>query len=125
MKKFLFIFTGLSGLISVAMGAVAAHALQATFPPERIATITKASEYQILHTLVLLAIALSSVQFTRSLKFAAVFFCAGIILFSGSLYAYVFTEIHALVYITPFGGLSFMAGWLAICLHGFAASKIK
>jgi uncharacterized membrane protein YgdD (TMEM256/DUF423 family) len=38
-------------------------------------------------------------------------FLAGIILFSGSLYALVFTGISALGIITPLGGTAFIVGW--------------
>lgn len=120
MKKFLFIFIGLSGFIAVLMGAAAAHWLQTSLSPERIATIGKASEYQIYHTLALLALA-SYVP--EKFKTASILFCTGIILFSGSLYAHAFTQIHALVYLTPLGGISLIAGWLAIFLHGLRRSN--
>jgi len=45
-------------------------------------------------------------------------FCAGVVLFSGSLYVLAITGVRALGAITPFGGLSFIAAWLllAFCL---------
>jgi uncharacterized membrane protein YgdD (TMEM256/DUF423 family) len=36
------------------------------------------------------------------------------VLFSGSLYALVLTGVRGLGAITPFGGLLFLAGWLAL-----------
>ena len=47
---------------------------------------------------------------------AAVFMLAGIILFSGSLYALTLTGTKWLGIITPFGGLCFLIAWLT---HGF------
>lgn len=85
------------------MGAVAAHALHDILPPDKIDTITKAAQYQMYHSIVLLALAFNASAFSRTIKTAAVFFCTGIILFSGSLYGHVFTQIHAFVYITPLG----------------------
>jgi uncharacterized membrane protein YgdD (TMEM256/DUF423 family) len=38
----------------------------------------------------------------------------GILLFSGSLYALALTEVRKLGIITPFGGLAFLAGWIAL-----------
>jgi uncharacterized membrane protein YgdD (TMEM256/DUF423 family) len=38
---------------------------------------------------------------------------AGIVVFSGSLYALALSGIRALGAITPLGGLAFIAGWLA------------
>jgi len=47
----------------------------------------------------------------------------GIVLFSGSLYAYGFTGLRWLGAITPFGGLGFLIGWLALALGAGAAVK--
>jgi uncharacterized membrane protein YgdD (TMEM256/DUF423 family) len=38
-------------------------------------------------------------------------FTAGIVLFSGSLYALTMTGVTSLGAITPLGGLAFLAGW--------------
>ena len=42
---------------------------------------------------------------------AAILFIAGIVLFSGSLYAMSLSNVRALGAITPLGGLCFLAGW--------------
>jgi uncharacterized membrane protein YgdD (TMEM256/DUF423 family) len=49
---------------------------------------------------------------------AAWLFMAGILLFSGSLYAMTFgpDEWRKLGMITPLGGLAFIAGWLALAV---------
>ena len=39
-------------------------------------------------------------------------FIAGIVIFAGSLYALVLTDIGILGAITPIGGLLFLTGWL-------------
>ena len=45
--------------------------------------------------------------------YGAVMVCfgLGILLFSGSLYAYALSGVRALGMITPIGGLLFLAGW--------------
>jgi uncharacterized membrane protein YgdD (TMEM256/DUF423 family) len=43
-----------------------------------------------------------------------VLFVVGVVLFSGSLYAMTLTDQRWLGAITPLGGLSFIAGWLAL-----------
>lgn len=45
---------------------------------------------------------------------AAAFFTAGILLFSGSLYALVLSGKRALGAVTPIGGLLLTAGWIAL-----------
>jgi uncharacterized membrane protein YgdD (TMEM256/DUF423 family) len=55
-------------------------------------------------------------------RWSAYAFLAGIVLFSGSLYAFALTVIRPLVYITPFGGAAFLTGWVLLAL---AASRTK
>jgi uncharacterized membrane protein YgdD (TMEM256/DUF423 family) len=52
-------------------------------------------------------------KFTHSWWLNGAGYCllAGIILFSGSLYALSLSELRFLGMITPFGGLSFLLGW--------------
>jgi uncharacterized membrane protein YgdD (TMEM256/DUF423 family) len=65
----------------------------------------------------------------KLLKWSGIFFIAGIILFSGSLY--ILTAIKAAVVpgynwvgaITPVGGLCFIGGW--ICLFLGISKKVK
>jgi uncharacterized membrane protein YgdD (TMEM256/DUF423 family) len=52
---------------------------------------------------------------------AAVFFLAGIVLFSGSLYVLAFTGMRAVAFVTPFGGVAFLVGWVALA---WAATKL-
>jgi uncharacterized membrane protein YgdD (TMEM256/DUF423 family) len=44
------------------------------------------------------------------------FIFAGIILFSGSLYALSLTGISKLGIITPFGGTAFIVGWILLAI---------
>jgi uncharacterized membrane protein YgdD (TMEM256/DUF423 family) len=43
-------------------------------------------------------------------------FLAGILLFSGSLYALALSGIRSLGMLTPFGGLAFIAGWACLAV---------
>ena len=52
---------------------------------------------------------------------AAIAFLAGIVLFSGSLYLLALGGARGLAFVTPVGGLAFLAGWL---LLGAAAFKL-
>jgi uncharacterized membrane protein YgdD (TMEM256/DUF423 family) len=45
---------------------------------------------------------------------AARCWCAGIGLFSGSLYLYAVGGPHFLVFVTPLGGVTLLAGWLMV-----------
>ena len=72
-------------------------------------------QYQQLHALALLAVALLlQRQADRLLTMSGGFFVAGMLLFSGSLYALTLTGIGKLGIITPLGGVAFMLGWLLL-----------
>jgi len=118
MQKMLWIFIGISGFVAVLMGAAAAHWLAATMETADILRIEKAATYQMYHTLALLVLASCCSMQSRCIKTSALCFAAGIIFFSGSLYAYSVTHLHGLVFITPIGGISFMLGWLALTVYG-------
>ena len=108
----------LSGLLSVLIGAFAAHILEALLSPQRMDTLDTAVKYQIFHTLALFGIVCvdDKILVLRWKKYAAVFFLLGIILFCGSLYLLIATNISKLGMITPFGGMAFIAGWAMLFL---------
>jgi uncharacterized membrane protein YgdD (TMEM256/DUF423 family) len=68
----------------------------------------KAVIYHFVHTLALLALSVRP----RVPAGPAWLFTAGIVLFSGSLYAFAAWRTGFLVMLTPLGGLCFLAGWL-------------
>lgn len=108
----------LSGLLSVLIGAFAAHILEASLSPQRMDTLDTAVKYQIFHTLALFGIVCvdDKILVLRWKKYAAAFFLLGIILFCGSLYLLIATDISKLGMITPFGGMAFIAGWAMLFL---------
>ena len=55
---------------------------------------------------------------TRGVACAAWLFVAGIVLFSGSLYALALTGARALGVVTPVGGVAFLAGWAGAVAWG-------
>lgn len=112
-KVFWLKFVALNGVLSVLLGAFAAHGLEDQLSDRYMGTFRTAVLYHFLHTLALLAvISLSDHLAKASLcHWAAVSFAAGIMLFSGSLYLLVLTNTPALGMVTPVGGLAFIAGW--------------
>ena len=106
-----------SGLIAVALGAFAAHALKARLDAQLLATFETGARYQMYHALALLAVGLLSEQASsRLLTASGVLFVAGTLLFSGSLYALALTGTRWFGAITPFGGVAFVIGWLCLAL---------
>ncbi len=101
--------------LGVAMGAFGAHALSGSLTERQLSIYETAAKYQLYHALALLALGLWVGQNSANVGFASEWagwaFSAGIILFSGSLYALALTDIKILGAITPIGGLSLLAAW--------------
>lgn len=107
------------GLTGVAAGAFGAHALRSRLPADLLAVFETGARYQMYHALALLAAALIASRATSGAATAAGWlFTAGIVVFSGSLYALALTGVRVLGAITPIGGVCFMAGWIALALAG-------
>ena len=111
-------YGALSAGIGVALGAFAAHALRELLPPDAAAMFDTGVRYQMYHSLALLATGLAGkfwgVERPAAFLNAARLFGAGIVLFSGSLYALSLTGRAWIGVITPVGGLCFVAGWLTL-----------
>src|SRR5688572_29480679 len=106
------------GGIGVALGAFGAHALKAMLTQTgRLETFELAVRYEFYHAFALLVTGMLQ-QFIASkfLKTAAVFFLAGSILFSGSLYLLCFTNNTLFAMLTPFGGVLLILGWLFLAM---------
>jgi len=119
--KIAFLFAAFAGALGVVLGAFGAHALRGSIEPRLIETFQTAVQYQLIHALALLLVSLTMGWLGQSLLFeiSAYAFMAGIILFSGSLYGLVLTEMKWLGPVTPLGGLSLIVGWLALLVGGF------
>lgn len=116
--KIFIVLGSLNAFMSVALGAFGAHGLKYKVPPELLVTWEKAVDYQMYHALALLVIAICIKLWpdVRRVRTAGFLLLMGIILFSGSLYALVLTEIRPLGMITPVGGIAFLWGWLLLAL---------
>ena len=111
---------GISGGLGVALGAFGAHGLRGRVEERLLETFQTAVQYQMIHTLALLIVAIMMLQSGRNLTLdiAAGAFVVGIFLFSGSLYGLVLTDMRWLGPVTPLGGLCFIAGWAALVAAG-------
>jgi uncharacterized membrane protein YgdD (TMEM256/DUF423 family) len=112
----LFVALGaISALVAVAAGAFGAHALRDRLAPDMLSGFEVGARYHMYHALALLGVAWASTRWPgAATTWAGGLFVAGIVLFSGSLYALALTGIRPLGAITPLGGVCFLAGWLAL-----------
>ena len=103
--------------LGVAAGAFGAHALRGRLPEDMLQVFETGARYQLIHALALVGVALAEAQFAgRALTIAGWMFVAGILLFSGSLYALASTQVRAWGAVTPLGGVCFLAGWIALAI---------
>ena len=107
-----------AALLAVAMGAFGAHALRGALTADMMAVYHTAVNYHMWHALGLGLVAMLSLHYPQSLllRWAGWLMCAGIVLFSGSLYALSISGIKWLGAITPLGGSAFLIAWLLLAL---------
>jgi uncharacterized membrane protein YgdD (TMEM256/DUF423 family) len=99
--------------LAVGLGAFGAHGLRDLLARNNTAAIwEKAVFYHFIHAVMLYVLA------TRDPMSCGPWcsFLLGILLFSGSLYILAFTNIRWWGAVTPFGGVSFLVGWVWLAL---------
>tara|TARA_B100000780_G_C20827823_1_gene328926 strand:- start:213 stop:599 length:387 start_codon:yes stop_codon:yes gene_type:complete len=106
------------GVLAVVIGAFGAHGMERILiENNRVETFETAVQYHFYHTIALLTVSVFfQNKMSSYLKWSAYLFIVGIVVFSGSLYVLSLTNITILGAITPFGGLSFIGGWIALFL---------
>jgi uncharacterized membrane protein YgdD (TMEM256/DUF423 family) len=104
------------GFLGVAFGAFGAHALKTRLSPDMLVVFETGVRYQMYHVFAILivAAAIGNVGNARLLAVAGWSFVAGIVLFSGSLYALALSGVRGLGAVTPIGGLLFLLGWAVL-----------
>jgi uncharacterized membrane protein YgdD (TMEM256/DUF423 family) len=106
----------LLGATGMAFGAGGAHSLRALIVPEYLPTFETGVRYQLIHAVVLLALALQAER--RRVGVSASLFALGVLLFSGSLYALALGAPTRVGIVTPFGGVALLLGWLSLLRLG-------
>lgn len=114
------------GILSVALGAFAAHALKSMVSEKAVATFETGVRYMFYHTFAIMAagIIYSEIK-SKLIIWAGRLFLAGIILFSFSLFALAVVQgavlpgLKWIGAVTPFGGIMFIAGWICFFIAFF------
>jgi uncharacterized membrane protein YgdD (TMEM256/DUF423 family) len=118
-KRFILLTGTLLAGLAIAFGAFGSHALKRVLMESgRTETFEIAVRYQMYHALAMLLVGvLIKSELDKKASIAASLFFTGIILFSGSLYILCLYPLPGVVYLTPIGGVFFMAGWLFLFLY--------
>jgi uncharacterized membrane protein YgdD (TMEM256/DUF423 family) len=101
----------LNAALAVGAGAFAAHGLRDRLDARALEVFETGARYHMYHAIAIVLAGLVAASAARA-QTAGWIFQAGIVLFSGSLYALALTGTKGLGAITPIGGLGFLAGWL-------------
>lgn len=112
MIKIILSCAAFSAMLSVVLGAFAAHGLKSRLTESLLSTFQTGVQYQMYHSLALILLVILYRQIPQSLLlYSAGFMLAGIVLFSGSLYMLALTQVKWFGPITPLGGVCFIIGW--------------
>jgi uncharacterized membrane protein YgdD (TMEM256/DUF423 family) len=102
---------------AVAAGAMGAHWLERRLTEQELKSFETAVRYQMFHALGLMLIGLLAAQQPSGRwAWAGGLFLAGIVLFSGGIYAWLGTGVRPLVHVVPVGGLCWILGWITLAI---------
>jgi uncharacterized membrane protein YgdD (TMEM256/DUF423 family) len=104
-----------AAFLAVTLGAFGAHGLRGRLSPDMLTVFETGVRYHMYHALAILLVGLVMGRMSGWLIQAAGWcFVAGILLFSGSLYALALSGVTILGAVTPLGGIAFLAGWACL-----------
>ncbi|XP_076435595.1 transmembrane protein 256 homolog [Babylonia areolata] len=103
---------GLSGALAIAMAAYGAHGMSQEPPDSRLrTTFMTGNRMHLINSVALLASPLA-----RRPVLVGTLLTVGMVLFSGSCYYHALTGNQQVRYVTPYGGILLIVGWLAMAL---------
>ena len=122
------IITGAAlAFLGVALGAFGAHALKARLATDMMAVYQTGVQYHLVHALgiILIGILVQMLPASKWLPIAGWTMTAGVIVFSGSLYALSVSGVRMLGAITPLGGIALLAAWMLVAIGVVKAGQIN
>jgi len=124
MNKKLLVTGLIFGVLSIILGALAAHALEKHIDKAAILTFETGVRYQMYHALLMLLLGATSfvTKKTKALVFSLI--VAGLLFFSGSIYGLATNNLtsfdfKSIALLTPIGGLLLVLAWLVLLINIF------
>ena len=109
--------------LAIGLGAYGAHGLEDAFSetPRMKGAWANAVDYQMFHGLALFVLGTVRIDQKRAKLWivSGILMSLGVILFSFSIYAWVFGGPESLIMVTPIGGFSFIFAWVLLAIHQF------
>ena len=115
------IIGGFFALISVVLGAIAAHKLKDSLNEESLKSFETGVKYMMYHGLALIIVSNSNIQGKNNLL---IIFSLGIVLFSFSIFLLSTQSLTKINFsflgpVTPIGGLTLIIGWIIFIINSF------
>jgi len=122
-SRVLFLVGGVSLMTAAALSAYGFHGLPGRVAPAALASWDWANQLHFIHSLglILIGLLLTLAPGSRLLSGAALLMSAGLVLFSGGIYAEVLGAPEIVGRVVPFGGTCFMVAWLLTGIGGLRA----
>tara|TARA_Y100000768_G_scaffold379337_1_gene354918 strand:+ start:1704 stop:2072 length:369 start_codon:yes stop_codon:yes gene_type:complete len=115
------IIGGFFALLSVVLGAIAAHKLKDSLNEESLKSFETGVKYMIYHGLAMIIVSNSNIQGKNNLL---IIFSLGIVLFSFSIFLLSTQSLTKINFsflgpVTPIGGLTLIIGWIIFIINSF------
>ncbi len=121
MNKTILLTASILALLSVVLGAFAAHGLKPLLAADAIDSFQTGVRYQMYHALFLLILGFTEKIPNRTKKTLFVLVFTGVVFFSGSIYGLATNDLSAIDFrrvgfITPVGGMLLITAWILLIL---------
>lgn len=122
MNKSILVTAAILGIVSIILGAFAAHGLKALISADMQQVFETGVRYQMYHAIVLLFVGSTSLLSSRAKKTIGYLIVIGLLFFSGSIYGLATNELtsfdfKSVGFITPIGGLLLIIAWLILLIN--------
>ncbi|MEZ4855061.1 MAG: DUF423 domain-containing protein [Gelidibacter sp.] len=122
MNKSILITAAVLGIVSIILGAFAAHGLKTLISADMQQVFETGVRYQMYHAIVLLFVGSTSLLSMKAKNTIAYLIVIGLLFFSGSIYGLATNELtsfdfKSVGFITPIGGLLLIIAWVLLLIN--------
>ncbi|MGG5487784.1 DUF423 domain-containing protein [Gaetbulibacter sp. PBL-D1] len=128
MNKSILITASILGILSIVLGAFAAHGLKSLVSAEMIDTFETGVKYQMYHAILLLFVGSTTLVTQKAKKTIFYLVLVGVLFFSGSIYGLATNvlssfDFKSIGFITPIGGLLLILSWVVLLINFLKLKK--
>lgn len=128
MNKSILVTASILGILSIVLGAFAAHGLKSLISAEMIDTFETGVKYQMYHAILLLFVGSTTLVTQKAKKTIFYLVLVGVLFFSGSIYGLATNvlssfDFKSIGFITPIGGLLLILSWVVLLINFLKLKK--